>query len=55
MVAWETDEGSYWVSNTLIETLSNEDMLKIAEGFRQLPGPDPRRRDESRALRGSGK
>jgi LCP family protein required for cell wall assembly len=37
-VAWQTDEGSFWVSNSLIETLSNEDMLKIAEGFRQLPG-----------------
>jgi len=38
MVAWQTDEGSFWVSNSLIETISNEDMLKIAEGFRQLPG-----------------
>ena len=38
MVAWQTDQGSFWVSNSLIETVSNEDMLKIAEGFRQLPG-----------------
>jgi polyisoprenyl-teichoic acid--peptidoglycan teichoic acid transferase len=38
MVAWQTDQGSFWVSNSLIETISNEDMLKIAEGFRQLPG-----------------
>jgi polyisoprenyl-teichoic acid--peptidoglycan teichoic acid transferase len=38
MVAWQTDQGSFWVSNSLIETLSNEDMLKIAEGFRQLQG-----------------
>jgi polyisoprenyl-teichoic acid--peptidoglycan teichoic acid transferase len=38
MVAWQTDDGSFWVSNSLIETISNEDMLKIAEGFRQLPG-----------------
>jgi polyisoprenyl-teichoic acid--peptidoglycan teichoic acid transferase len=38
MVAWQTDEGSFWVSNSLIETVPNEDMLKIAEGFRQLPG-----------------
>jgi LCP family protein required for cell wall assembly len=38
LVAWQTDQGSFWVSNSLIETVSNEDMLKIAEGFRQLPG-----------------
>jgi polyisoprenyl-teichoic acid--peptidoglycan teichoic acid transferase len=38
MVAWQTDQGSFWVSNSLIETVPNEDMLKIAEGFRQLPG-----------------
>jgi polyisoprenyl-teichoic acid--peptidoglycan teichoic acid transferase len=37
-VAWQTDQGSFWVSNSLIETVPNEDMLKIAEGFRQLPG-----------------
>jgi LCP family protein required for cell wall assembly len=38
MVAWQTDQGSFWVSNSLIETVSNEDMLKIAQGFRLLPG-----------------
>lgn len=38
MVAWQTDEGSFWLSNSWIETIPNEDMLKIAEGFRQLPG-----------------
>ncbi len=38
MVAWQTDEGSFWISNSLIETISNEDMLRIAEGFRHLPG-----------------
>jgi hypothetical protein len=38
MVAWQTDEGSFWLSNSLIETVSNEDMLKIAQSFRQLPG-----------------
>jgi LCP family protein required for cell wall assembly len=37
-VAWQTDDGSFWVSNSLIETISNEDMLKIAQSFRQLPG-----------------
>ena len=38
MVAWQTDEGSFWVSNTLIESLSNEEMLRVAEGFRELGG-----------------
>jgi len=38
MVAWQTDQGSFWVSNSLLETVSNVDMLKIAVGFRQLPG-----------------
>jgi polyisoprenyl-teichoic acid--peptidoglycan teichoic acid transferase len=38
MVAWQTDRGSFWVSNSLIETISNTDMLKIAQSFRQLPG-----------------
>jgi polyisoprenyl-teichoic acid--peptidoglycan teichoic acid transferase len=38
MVAWQTDRGTFWVSNSFIETVPNADMLKIAQGFRQLPG-----------------
>jgi polyisoprenyl-teichoic acid--peptidoglycan teichoic acid transferase len=38
MVAWQTDQGSFWLSNSYIETVSNADMLKIAQSFRQLPG-----------------
>jgi hypothetical protein len=38
LVGWQTDEGSFWVSNSLIDTISNEDMLKIAQSFRQLRG-----------------
>ena len=38
LVAWQTDEGSFWLSNTLIESLSNNEMLRIAEGFRELGG-----------------
>jgi polyisoprenyl-teichoic acid--peptidoglycan teichoic acid transferase len=37
MVAWQTDHGSFWLSNSFIETVSNADMLKIAQSFRQLP------------------
>jgi polyisoprenyl-teichoic acid--peptidoglycan teichoic acid transferase len=38
MVAWQTDRGSFWISNSFIETVPNEDMIKIAVGMRQLPG-----------------
>jgi LCP family protein required for cell wall assembly len=37
MIAWQTDEGSFWVTNTLIESLSDREMLKIAEGMKELP------------------
>jgi polyisoprenyl-teichoic acid--peptidoglycan teichoic acid transferase len=37
IVAWQTDQGSFWLSNTLAESLSNAEMLKIAQSFRQLP------------------
>jgi hypothetical protein len=37
MVAWQTDRGSFWLSNSLIDTIPNQDMLKIAQGFRGLP------------------
>jgi hypothetical protein len=38
MVAWQTDQGSFWLSNSYIETVPNADMLKIAQSFRQLRG-----------------
>jgi LCP family protein required for cell wall assembly len=38
MVGWQTDQGSFWLSNSYIESVSNADMLKIAQSFRQLPG-----------------
>jgi LCP family protein required for cell wall assembly len=37
MIAWQTDEGSFWLSNTLVESLSNDEMLKLAEGMKELP------------------
>jgi len=36
LVAWRTDEGVYWVSNTLLQTLSERQMLAIAESTRPL-------------------
>lgn len=33
MVAWQTDNGSYWVSNTLLRSLTNREMLGIARSL----------------------
>jgi polyisoprenyl-teichoic acid--peptidoglycan teichoic acid transferase len=37
LVAWQTDEGSFWVQNTLIQSLSDREMIEIAEGMTELP------------------
>ena len=37
IVAWHTDEGSFWLSNTLIQSLSNSEMIEIARHMRELP------------------
>jgi LCP family protein required for cell wall assembly len=42
MVVLKTDEASYWVVNTLRDTLSNETMLAIARGLRPLDGKKKR-------------
>jgi hypothetical protein len=34
LVAWQTDEGSFWVSNTLIQSLSDREMIEIARDDR---------------------
>ena len=36
LVAWRTDEGAYWISNTLFQSLSEGQMLAIAESTRRL-------------------
>ena len=38
MVVLKTDKASYWVVNTLRDSLSNETMLSIARGLRPLDG-----------------
>jgi LCP family protein required for cell wall assembly len=43
MVVLKTDEASYWVVNTLRDTLSNETMLSIARGLRPLDGGKKKR------------
>jgi LCP family protein required for cell wall assembly len=37
VVALREKKASYWVTNTLLNTLSNETMLAIARGFKPLP------------------
>lgn len=36
LVAWENRQAVYWVSNTLLQTLSEEEMLAIATSAREL-------------------
>ena len=36
LVAWRTDKGVYWISNTLLQTLSERQMLAIARSTRTL-------------------
>jgi LCP family protein required for cell wall assembly len=44
LVGWKTDYGSFWVQNTLLQTLSQKEMLGIAKGMKELPRPAPARR-----------
>ena len=37
MVVLEIDGATYWVTNTILDKLSNETMLEIAKGLRPLP------------------
>ena len=38
LIAWQDDEGSFWLSNTLIQSLSDREMIDIAKGMAELPG-----------------
>jgi hypothetical protein len=35
VVGWKTKRGSYWVSNTLLQTLSKKEMLGVAKSLAQ--------------------
>ncbi len=37
LVAWQDDEGSFWLHNTLIQSLSDREMIDIAKGMAELP------------------
>ncbi|MSO42319.1 MAG: hypothetical protein EXQ70_10580 [Solirubrobacterales bacterium] len=36
MVAWHQDDSAFWLSNTLITSLNNNEMIAIARGMREL-------------------
>ena len=36
MVAWRTDKAVYWLQNTLLQTLTEQQMLAIAKSMRTL-------------------
>ncbi len=38
LVAWQTDQGAYWVSNSLSLALTNSQMLDIAASLTKVPG-----------------
>jgi hypothetical protein len=36
MVAWKTDKGVYWLQNTLLQTLTEQQMMAIATSTKTL-------------------
>ena len=36
LVAWQTHDATYWISNTLLQTISKDDMLAIARSCKPL-------------------
>jgi polyisoprenyl-teichoic acid--peptidoglycan teichoic acid transferase len=38
LISWSTDKGVYWVSNSLLESLSQSQMIAIARGAKLIPG-----------------
>ena len=37
IVAWTQGRGTYWITNTLLNKLSNETMVAIADGVQRVP------------------
>ena len=45
LIAWHEDGNSYWVANSLLQTLTNDQMLGIARSIGEIvPNPKPRKR-----------
>ncbi len=46
LIAWHQGDNSYWVSNSLLQTLSNDQMLGIARSIGKLPGERTKRHNK---------
>jgi polyisoprenyl-teichoic acid--peptidoglycan teichoic acid transferase len=44
MVAWRTDKASYWLNNTLLQTLEEDEMLAIAQSMDEVAPPKPKKK-----------
>ena len=51
LIAWHQGDNSYWVSNSLLQSLSNDQMLGIARSIAKLPG----QRTHQHKKKGQGK
>jgi LCP family protein required for cell wall assembly len=50
LVAWEEDGNSYWISNSLLRTLTNDQMIGMARAMGEIaPKPKPGRRQRKGA------
>ncbi len=38
LVGWKTDDGAYWVNNTLTHALSEDEMFAVATAVREFEG-----------------
>jgi LCP family protein required for cell wall assembly len=49
MIAWHRGDNSYWVSNSLLQALTNDQMVGMARSARVIiPNPKPRRKRKAR-------
>ena len=44
LVAWRTDKGAYWLNNTLLQTLEEDEMLAIAQSMDEVAPPKPKKK-----------
>jgi polyisoprenyl-teichoic acid--peptidoglycan teichoic acid transferase len=49
LIAWRRGDNSYWVSNTLLRVLTNDQMMGIARSAKvRIPNPKPKQRQQRR-------
>jgi polyisoprenyl-teichoic acid--peptidoglycan teichoic acid transferase len=49
LIAWHQGDNTYWVSNSLLQTLSNDQMLGVARAIDWVPGEVKRHKHRKRA------